>query len=233
MKYVDDTTYVIPIEKNGSSNVLSEHTHILSWSQNKGLKSNLSKSKTMFICKFASASPVTVPNIDFVQEIKLLGVIINNRLKRDSHIDHVTKLASRKLYALRTLRPLLSRDDLKAVYISLIRPILEYASTVFPDLPRFLEERVNRIQVRAHRIICSHSHCQCNSFESLRSRRISSAIRLFIIAFTHENHILHNIIPPKSSRSNRFLQPPSDTSRLFSTFVPFITAQLNNSFVEQ
>ena len=232
MKYVDDTTYVVPINKSGCSQVLSEHNNILSWSKSKGLQLNLSKSKTLFIRKSTFATPVILPSIESVHEIKLLGVIVNERLRWDSHIDYATKLASRKLYALRTLRPLLHREDLKSVYAALIRPVLEYASQVFPDLPSFLEKKLNRIQERAHRLICSHSSCQCGSFECLRSRRISSAIRLFVTASTHENHILHDIIPPRSSRSGRFIQPPSDTKRFFKTFVPFITAQVNQTFVE-
>ena len=63
---------------------------------------------------------------------KLLGVYFSEDLSWASHCDPIIKRANRRLYALRVLKNCgLPMQDLLAVYCSLIRSILEYASIVF------------------------------------------------------------------------------------------------------
>ena len=59
-----------------------------------------------------------------------------------------------RLYALRKLKVCGVQDgDLVAVYCSLLRSVLEYASVVFANLPQYLCMAVERVQKRALRII--------------------------------------------------------------------------------
>jgi len=233
MKYIDDVNFAIPVMKTGESHVSSEHNNICVWSENNGLRLNTSKSIMLLISKSKGAVVTSLPTMEVVSELRILGVVINYCLKWDSHLDRVVRSCSRKMYALRVLRPLLSNEKLAAIYFGLIRSILEYASPVFVNLPKHLEEKTNRIQKRAHWLVCrTHPEsCTCDMFESLRDRRIKAAIRLFTNASLNPGHILHNILPSCSKRTGRFIQPSSITSRHFSTFVPFTTSEINYNFV--
>ena len=72
-----------------------------------------------------------VPSINFVSEIKLLGVIFSSDLKWDSHVDFIIRIATRRLYALRILSNIISKDNLILIFHSLVRSVLEYCSVVF------------------------------------------------------------------------------------------------------
>ena len=172
--------------------------------------------------------------MEVVSELRILGVTVNNRLKWDLHIDTVVRSCSRKMYALRVLRPLLSNEELAAIYFGLIRSVLEYASPAFVNLPKYLEEKINRIQKRAHWLVCrTHPDiCACDMFQSLRDRRLKASMKLFTKASLDSEHILYDVLPSRSKRTGRFTQPSSSSSRHLSTFVPFVTSLINHTFVE-
>ena len=198
-----------------------------------GLRLNATKSKMLLISKSKGACPIRLPDMEVVAQVRILGVTLNDRLKWDSHIDSVVRSCSRKMYALRVLRPLLSNEELVAIYFGLIRSILEYASPTFVNLPEHLEKRINRIQKRAHWLVCrTHpSSCTCEMFEALRDRRLKAAMKLYTKASLDPRHILHDIIPPRSTRTGRYIQPLSTTSRHCVTFVPFLTSCINQTFI--
>ena len=98
---------------------------------------------------------------------------------------------------------------------------------------QYFEKRINRIQKRAHWLVCqTHpSSCTCEMFEALRDRRLKAAMKLYTKASLDPRHILHDIIPPRSTRTGRYIQPSSTTSRHCVTFVPFLTSCINQTFI--
>ena len=57
---------------------------------------------------------------------KLLGVVINENLKWNCHVDYITSKASKKLFAVRLLwRDGVEEQDMLKVFRSSVRPILE------------------------------------------------------------------------------------------------------------
>ena len=92
--------------------------------------------------------------IESVESFKLLGVYISMDLTWSTHCDYIIGKSNRRLYALRKLKVCGVQDeDLVAVYCSLLRSVLEYASVVFANLPQYLCMAVERVQKRALRII--------------------------------------------------------------------------------
>ena len=87
----------------------------------------------------------------------MLGVIISNDLKWNSHVDSIVRKASKRMYFLRQLkRANVSCNDLVQFYCTCIRPVFEYASPVFHyALPAYLNDELKRIQKRALSIIMS------------------------------------------------------------------------------
>ena len=93
--------------------------------------------------------------IQTVESVKVLGVTLQNDLKWESHVDNITKKAAKRLYILRVLkRNGLPVDDLKTIFKTLIRSVLQYSCPVWhSSLPAYLSDRIEKIQRRAFRII--------------------------------------------------------------------------------
>ena len=93
--------------------------------------------------------------IESIESFKLLGVYVSMDLSWSTHRDYIIWKSNCRLYALRKLKVSGVQDgDLVAVYCSLLRSVLEYASVVFANLPQYLCMAVERVrQKRAIRII--------------------------------------------------------------------------------
>ena len=81
--------------------------------------------------------------INSVNTYKILGVIMHNDLKWNSHVDYITKKACKKLYSLRVLRRArVSQSNMLRIYLGSVRPVLEYAVPVWQDIPVYLSEAI-------------------------------------------------------------------------------------------
>ena len=114
-----------------------------------------------------------------VKSFKLLGVYISEDLTWGVHCDYIIKKANRRLYALRTLKKCgVPTSDLITVYCSLIRSVIEYASAVFANLPKYLSDALEGIQKRALRIILPNLHYDealiLSALPSLEDRRAAA-----------------------------------------------------------
>ena len=228
VKFIDDTTIIVPVPLEGPNYLPDEHHNMTDWSASHGLVLNMNKCKTMYFEKSTLVSHTTINNIPLCTDIKILGVTINNQLKWDKHINLIIRTSSSRLYAIKVLKPFLTKKQLLIIYNGLILPVLNYAAPIFVCLPDKHSRALDSIQNRAHRIICGDSHCNCNLFSALKNYRSKIAKDLLIKAH-YPNHILHSIMP---IRANRFFQPTANTTRFLHTFIPFTTAMYNNTFIE-
>ena len=85
--------------------------------------------------------------------MKILGVIVNDSLKWSSHVSATCVKACRRLHILRRLKLTLSQSELHLVYTLLIRSLLEYASPAFVGINKALQNKIQRVDNRAHRLI--------------------------------------------------------------------------------
>ncbi len=192
-----------------------------------GFEVNLKKCKSLSFLKSKEQKPVTLNDVIPVTTLKFLGFIINQSFSWNDHIQNICSIASRRMYALRIIKPIISKNNLKLVYDGLIRSILEYGSPAFGNLPKGLSDKLEKIQSRCHRLICGSSECNCDMFLALSERRMEASKKLFRKSSASKTHVLHSIIPPQSYRSNRFIQQPSLTSRYLSSFIPHTTILVN------
>ena len=77
--------------------------------------------------------------LERVEHAKMLGVTISNNLTWSKHVDNIVSKAGKRVYMLYQLkRAGISQNDLVKMYVSIIRPVLEYAcpvwSTIHPGL---------------------------------------------------------------------------------------------------
>jgi hypothetical protein len=108
-KYVDDTT-IHHVSSNPDDNTLQEAIQsAFSWSKQNNMNINPSKTKEMFV-SFSKVCPqvpiISVENeaIERVNKCTLLGVVINDRLKWDDHIDKIYKKACSRLHFISQLK---------------------------------------------------------------------------------------------------------------------------------
>ena len=83
--------------------------------------------------------------LENVESIKYLGVTITSDLKWNSHIRNVFSKANRTLGFLRRNLFSCPQDVKEAAYKSMVRPILEYGSTVWDPHCNFLNDELENV----------------------------------------------------------------------------------------
>ena len=184
-KFVDDTTAVEILPRNSISYISMVANDVYRFSTSHKMKLNPAKCKEMIINFMAypnfSVRPICIGDsvVECVKSYKLLGVYIDNDLQWNSRIDYIVKKSSKKLYSLRLLkRSVVEPENILKVYLSNIRPVLEYAIQVWQSIPDYLWDKVESIKRRALRIIYPEAESYDQSLrvaklETLASRRIS------------------------------------------------------------
>ena len=145
---------------NGQSSSLNLYYTSIQWTQ---------YTPIAFYCKIALIK---------ASEAKLLGVHTDSNLSWHTHVDTIVSKATQWLYFLKQLkRAGVPRAQLLHFYISVIRPVLEYAVPVCQHLlTKTQTDSIESVQKRALRIIYSFSNDtpHCNS----RCRRYCQLIHL-------------------------------------------------------
>ena len=113
------------------------------------------------------------------------------------------------------------------IYYSLITSLLLYAAPLFAWLPSEIDNKMEKFQKRAHRLICG-APCTCSSFPSLASVRQKRAVSFLLSCEAFPDHPLHRFVPQRLPRTGHFRLPFASTSRRLRSFFP-LTCQLANS----
>ena len=93
--------------------------------------------------------------VERAKSARVLGLIIQDNMKWNEHVNNIVKKAGKRLYMLRILkRPNANIETLLAVYTTVIGPVFEYASQVWHfNIPNYLCEEIEVVQKRVLRII--------------------------------------------------------------------------------
>ena len=229
IKYADDFTICSALLKNSrNAHVSNLHHSFINWSLTHGLLVNESKCKSLCITRSKDCLPVILPNVTVVKELRILGVIFTERLNWSHHCDSIIKSASRRLYVLRVLRNVSTRQELITVYNAIVRSCLEYASPLFVSLDKENSKKLERIQKRFHRLLCGKD-CREECLEPLDARRFAAAMKFFKQT-CDPSHILHHLCP-EQSRSGRYVLKATATNRRLNSFYTFMTLYFNSVHV--
>ena len=178
VKYADDTTLCFPIYKPPSTNqhISQQHNKLIDWSVQMDLKINNKKCQSLIIRKTVHCDSIALPGVTLVDSLKVLGVFFNSRATWSLHFDNIVKLASRRFYALRLLRPCLSKKDMITVYNAILPSILEYCAPLFLGLTAADSNRLEKLQKRFHRMLYGDL-CRSSCLTPLSDRRFTLAYR--------------------------------------------------------
>ena len=150
--------------------------------------------------------------INTVKEHKHLGLTFQSNGKWTEHINSLIKSASKLIGMLRKIKYLLKRDSLSTLYISFIRPILEYGSEVWDGCSLIDSERLEKVQLEAARIVTGlpiyaskNSLYYETGWETLYTRRKNKKLRLLyqIINGNAPDYLLE-LIPPIRADVTRY-----------------------------
>jgi len=176
-KYVDDVSLSEGLVRNSISTIQTNLNTVTSWSSSNWMKLNAKKCKEMRICFLKD--PIDFPRLkiddqqlELVTSYKVLGLVIQNNLKWNNHIESIVTKASKHLHILRVLRRGgVEINDLVTIYTALIRSLLEYCCVIWHHaLPSYLSQELERVQKRALKIIVSAlSYSEALQFLDLRT----------------------------------------------------------------
>ncbi len=130
------------------------------WSYRNDMRINPQKAKKMAFCfckeddHHANIHPLVIDGtiIERVPHAKVLGVTKSANLCWNVHVENIVSKASKHMYMLYQVEKAGSEQkDLLKIYLSVSRPVLEYACPVWhPHLPKYLSDSIEHIQKKGH-----------------------------------------------------------------------------------
>ena len=97
--------------------------------------------------------------INEVQYHKHLGVYLTEDCSWHKHIDCIKEKVWTRINLMRTLKHDLDRKALEAIYISFIRPVLEYADVFWDNSTQQEKQELEKIYLEAARISTGATKC--------------------------------------------------------------------------
>ncbi len=183
--FADDTSLYLIVDtpERASDTINNDLETITNWSKKWLVSFNPNKTETMLISRKRNqlAHPPIMMNNIIVSEVdshKHLGLYFNREGTWHQHIEYITGKAWRRINIMRKLKLRLDRKSLEIICISFIRPLLEYADTVWDNCTQYEKDEVEKIQNEAARIstgatrlVSIESLYQEICWESLDNRR--------------------------------------------------------------
>jgi len=169
--FADDTLVYLTIRSDSDRKVLQcDLDHLAAWEARWKMAFHPEKCQVLRITrkrKPLDTSYVLHGHIlEVVSEAKYLGVLFTKDLTWGRHISCITGKANRTLGFLRRNLRINSPELKTTAYISLVRPLVEYAATVWDPYTDKDVKEVEKIQRRAARYVLNRNH-QTSSVESM------------------------------------------------------------------
>ena len=158
--FADDTCLIIEVDNRAdTAELINEDLEAINiWSKQWLVNFQPSKTKSLIVSLKHDAhhNPPVLFNGHFIDEVKChvyLGVKLSSNLRWNQHIHDVSKKARKKLNAMIPLKFKLDRKSLELMYVSFVRPTMDYAQVVWGSTYDSDIVKLERIQVDALRLI--------------------------------------------------------------------------------
>ena len=229
----------------GKSEVLKQINLVNDYAYENEMKLNLSKTKFMLFnqCKSIDFQPIQSlegSEIEYVEETKLLGLVLTSDLKFDKNTDYIVKRAFKKLWMLKRLKNLgASSDQLTDVYFKQVRSILELATPVWhSSLSLANKACIERVQKAALQIILGPAYtsyssaCDLINLLTLETRRVNLCRKFALKTVKNPKHTKWFKVNRKISKTRQkqpaFCHVVSRTKRFENSPISYLTQILNN-----
>ena len=242
--FADDTCLYVKIDDKSQANEKTAELNrnlssLATWANQWLVTFNPTKTKCMTI----SNKKVVYPDVCFNNTVlenvtchKHLGININNNLKWTKHIDHILSNASRMLDVSLKLQYKLDRKSLETIYVSFIRPKLEYGCQIWDDCSIQDKDRLENFQIKAARLVTGAKKGTSHEllYNELNWEKLSDRRRNVKILFMHK--IVNKLVPEylcdllpdkvganvniKTRNSGNIRQLPCKTSKFSHSILP-------------
>lgn len=180
--FADDTkVYAVVNNIEEQDTLQKDLDNLVDWSDKWLLKFNKSKCKHIHFGPFVNTSyHLGENNITKTTEEKDLGITIDDKLKFQQHIHIQTKKANQRLGMINRTFTYMDKDMFLTLYKSLVRPHLEYGSTVWAVIYKKEGIQIENVQRRATKMVKIIKHLSYSSrlkylgLPSLQYRRLRS-----------------------------------------------------------
>ena len=221
------------------------------WAEQWLVKFNPAKTEVLFLSFLNVNRPSLLFNnvhLNYVEHHKHLGLTLSQNGSWNEHISNIISSASKVLGSMRYLKFKLGRKTLNQIYLSFMRPILEYASVVWDGCNLYDKQNLEKLQYEAARIVTGLT--KSVSIErllreigwvSLADRR---QIQKLIIVYKYKTgnlpEYLHGIFPDLVSNINNYNLRNNDdfitvsrrTEIYSKSFIPSAISAWNNLTME-
>jgi len=179
------------------------------WFSENNMKANPDKFQAMVLCRRDVNICFTVGDITIVPTncVKLLGVIIDNKLSFHEHVKHLCKKAGRQVSALTRLTNVLSEESKKIVFNSFIVSNFNYCPLVYHICGKVSSLDMERIQLRGLRLVhndFTSDHATLRQKANVSTLFISRLRSLCMYVYK----VVHNIVPNGSCVSFNLKETP-------------------------
>ena len=159
--FADDTVLHITVDdNNAAADSLNDDLHnIMLWAQQWLVSFSPDKTKAMCITLKTNSKATDIPlyfnntPLKEVKEHKHLGMILTDKLKWSSHIDCIINSLSKLYDVFLKLKYKLNRRTLETIYVSFVRPKLEYGGILFDDCTDMDKIRLENVQLNFARCV--------------------------------------------------------------------------------
>ena len=225
--FADDTTLTYDNSSyNFSSDFFNEELHnFYLWSVANRLSVNFDKTfynvVSLSESDRASIPPVLISDklISQCTSFNFLGVTIDDNLKFDQHVLHISKKISKSIGILSKLRIILPPFTLRSLYFSLVFPYLNYCNVVYGGAYACHLKPLEALQKRAIRIINSAPFYSHTNDLFLRSQilKLADIFKLNVAIFMFKNRNNLDFQVPHDHYTRSSLELVSNFQRLSLT----------------
>ena len=180
--------------------LLNQDLHYLAnWLKFKQLKLNISKTKYLLISSAHSRYDVNIEidgeTIERVNELKYLGVIIDDKLTFKSHIDNVIKKMAKKYGVLCRLKNDLTLNSKILLYKSIISPHIDFCPSILFLANNTQILRLQRLQNKVMRLILKCNRYTSSSFMLDALQWLSVKQRVYFLTMVFLYKIFNSMLP--------------------------------------
>ena len=192
------------------------------WMTLNKLQLNDDKTEIMLACPKKLLKHPSIPDsvlinntqVTLSSSVRSLGVTLDQTLSFQQHISHVCKVAYLELRRISSIRHYLSTDATKTLVCAFVLSRMDYCNSLLVGLPKYLTDRLQRIQNNAARLICRASKFDHVSplLRSLHWLPVSDRIDYKLLTLTfpavsgsgpeYLSELIHAYIPTRQLRSS-------------------------------
>ena len=180
-------------------------------------------------------------NIPEVESHKHLGCFLSNDASWHEHISFIKNKAWTRINVMRRLKYVLDRKSLETIYISFVRPLLEYSDVVWDNCTNYEKDDIEKIQNEAARIVSGCTKLVSISelfletgWETLTDRRRKHKLILFFKMIKGISpDFLCNLIPQSVGETSQYnlrnslnLQVIPTRTSLYANLCPVYTKRM-------